>query len=187
MDVVKTNIEALQGDIQISTELGKGTCFRIQLPLTLAIIDGMIVESQRGRYVIPLPQVHESVRPKASDVQFITGFGEVLCLRGENLPLYRLTDLFGKKGSVTKPELMTAIVFRPQSQAFAVLVDDIIGQHEVVVKRLGAEYQDLRGFSGSAILGDGKPALILEPVELIRRARPVTQPLTESHERKAIA
>lgn len=167
MDVVRTNIERLKGDIHIETELGKFTCFRVRLPLTLAIIDGMVVTTDGARYVIPLAHVHESVRPAKEDLHFVTGMGEVYSLRGENLPIYRLSSLLGSRAKPRAPTDCIAIVVRTLKHPFAVLVDDILNQTQVVIKKLGAEHSRLVGFSGSAILGDGKPALILELAELI--------------------
>ena len=168
MDVVKTNVEALQGEIQIFTEVGRGTTFKIVLPLTLAIIDGMVVRMDEQRFVIPLSHVHESVRPAKGDVKKLTGLGEILLLRGENLPLYRLSTILNWKREEKTAEDGIAIVVRAAGDPFCILVDDIIGQHQVVIKKLGQEMQHLKGFSGSSILGDGKPALILELSELIR-------------------
>jgi two-component system chemotaxis sensor kinase CheA len=171
MDVVKTNIEQLQGEIQIETVLGQGTCFRVRLPLTLAIIDGMIIRSQKERYIIPLSHVHESLRPKNDDVHFVSGLGEVLTLRGEKIPLYRLSSIFTPSAPPVQIQDATAIVVRTEQKVFSVLVDDIIGQNQVVIKQLGEEHRDLKGISGSAILGDGRPALILELSELIKKAK----------------
>lgn len=172
MDVVKTNIEQLQGEIQIETTEGKGTCFRIRLPLTLAIIDGMVIRCNNERYIIPLSHVHESLRPTKDDVHYVSGLGEILSLRGEKLPLYRLRSIFHpSSASELHIEDATAIVVRGEGKAFSVLVDDIIGQHQVVIKQLGQEHQNLKGVSGSAILGDGRPALILELSELIKRVK----------------
>ncbi|RYZ77241.1 MAG: chemotaxis protein CheA [Proteobacteria bacterium] len=170
MDVVKTNIENLQGEIQIETELGRGSCFRIRLPLTLAIIDGMVIRSITERYIIPLTQVHESLRPASSDIHYVSGLGEVLSLRGENLPLYRLRSILTPNQPVLAANESTVIVCRPEGRPFALMVDDIIGQHQVVVKQLGQEHASLKGFSGSAILGDGRPALILELSEITKRS-----------------
>jgi two-component system chemotaxis sensor kinase CheA len=181
MDVVRTNIEKLSGEIEISTKLGQGTTFKIFLPLTLAIIDGMVVKSRNDRFIIPLAHVHESLRPRPDDIQFNTGFGEVLLLRGENLPLYRLSRLIGEKstgGKDTKDGI--AIIVRATNQPFAVFVDDIVGQTQIVIKQLGRELAYLKGFSGSAILGDGRPALILELPDLIQKnVAPTTSPLKE--------
>jgi two-component system chemotaxis sensor kinase CheA len=176
MDVVKTNIEKLSGEIQISTVLGEGTTFKIFLPLTLAIIEGMVVKCSEERFILPLAHVHESLRPSAKDMQFNTGFGEVLLLRGENLPLYRLNRLLGHKVDPHRdPSDGIAIVVRATGKPFAVFVDDIIGQSQIVIKNLGVELAHLKGFSGSAILGDGKPSLILEMPELISK-NTVTDP-----------
>lgn len=172
LDVVKTNIERLQGSVQIETKTGRGTMFRIRLPLTLSIIDGMIVQSATERFVIPLAQVHESVRPNLGDIHPVAGAGEVFSLRGEVLPFYCLSRLLGRTPSKRAVENSIFVVVRPNTQAFAVRVDDIVGQSQVVLKRLGQEHRNLKGFSGSAILGDGKPSLILELPELVRQFQP---------------
>ena len=170
MDVVKTNIEALQGEIQLETKLGQGTRFRIQLPLTLAIIDGMVVRCQDQRFVIPLSYVHESTQPSETDIHQATGIGELFSLRGEHLPVYRLEHLLNLRNVQSKPISQTiAIVVRSRQTSFVVLADEIIGLYQVVIKKLGQEHHNLHGFSGSAILGDGKPALILELVDLVLR------------------
>ncbi len=185
MDVVRTNIEALQGDIQIETNLNEGTCFRIRLPLTLAIIDGMIISCQKERYILPLSHVHESLRPSQEDLHFVSGLGDVLSLRGEKIPLFRLDQIIGS--GTTFPEIFksTVIVVRTEEKAFCVVVDDIIGQHQVVVKQLGQELNGIKGISGSAILGDGRPALILELSELIKKAKPAKINNSQSEKRRA--
>ncbi|MFN7262408.1 MAG: chemotaxis protein CheA [Pseudobdellovibrionaceae bacterium] len=170
MDVVKTNIEALQGEISIDSKVGVGSTFRISLPLTLAIIDGMVVRCGDEKFVIPLTHVHESLKPGAEDLKQTTGLGEILLLRGENLPLYKLAQHFTRKVSSSAEE-MIAIVVRSGREPFAILVDDIIGQYQVVIKQLGPELGHLKGVSGSTILGDGKPALIVEPNDLIKKTR----------------
>lgn len=175
MDVVRTNIQELSGEIQIQSERGVGTTFKIILPLTLAIIDGMVVEVAKEKYIIPLSHVHESLKPEANQVQFNTGLGEVLLLRGENLPLYRLANLLSKKTQSNENEI--AVVIRTGKEPFAILVDDIVGQYQVVIKQLGPELQNLKGFSGSTILGDGRPSLIIEPLDLVKaRGKILTKP-----------
>ena len=172
MDVVKTNIEALQGEVQVETVLGKGTTFKVILPLTLAIIDGMVVQNEGSRFVVPLSHVHETLKPAPEDVKETIGIGEVLFLRGENLPLYRLHSLLGqKKAAIKQASEQIAMVIRYTSQPFAVLVDDILGQQQVVIKEVGQEIQSLKWMSGSAILGDGKPAIIIEMNELVKPAK----------------
>lgn len=177
MDVVRTNIQDLSGEIEIDSKLGEGTVFRIYLPLTLAIIDGMVVTQENHRFVIPLTHVHETLQPTAAQIQTNSSLGQVLLLRGENLPMVRLGDYFGIGASmdVTK---MIAMVIRSGPQPFAILVDDIVGQFQVVVKQLGPELQHYKGVSGSTILGDGKPALIIEPLDLRHRKLSVAKATT---------
>ncbi len=176
MDVVKTNIEGLQGQIELESELGKGTRLRIILPLTLAIIDGMVVSAENQRFVLPLSHVHESVIPTKKDIHESAGLGEVLLLRGETLPLFRMSTLVSKKPKPKPPWEMTAIVIRTTAKPFAILVDDIIGQQQIVIKKLGQELSQLKEFIGSAILGDGKPALIVELSECVNRIGVSAQP-----------
>lgn len=183
MDVVKTNIEQMSGEVLVETVANQGSTFKIILPLTLAIIDGMIVKIGADRFVIPLSHVHESVKPAPDDIKRMTGVGEVLLLRGENLPLFRLSKHLRLAGNqTTLPNEKIAIIVRIGPKPFAVMVDDIIGQHQVVIKKIGAEIQYLSGYSGSAILGDGKPALILELPELLS-----TQKSNHHSPRKAAA
>lgn len=168
MDVVKTNIEKrLSGEIELESEIGKGTCVRIKLPLTLAIIEGMVVQSTNDRFVIPLGQVFESLQPQKEDVNLVSGLGEVLTLRGEHLPLYRLSKLITNKADTRDATSGIAIVVRSGDKPFCILVDDIFGQQQIVIKQLGNEIRDIEGVTGGAILGDGRPALILDLVELV--------------------
>lgn len=172
LDVVKSNIDSLQGEVILQTEVGKGTCFKVVLPLTLAIIDGMVVRCGDERFVIPLSQVYESVSPRREDVQFNEDLSETLLLRDECMPLVRLSHTLGR--GVSRPAWQSiAIVVRNSERPFAILVDDILGQQQIVIKKLGLELQRLRAFSGTAVLGDGKPALIIEANEIAAMARPV--------------
>lgn len=175
MDVVKTNIQDLGGEIQIESVVGKGSVFRIILPLTLAIIDGMVVTYGAEKFVIPLGHVHETLQPKTEMIQQTSGLGDVLMIRGDNLPIFRLGDFFGLKSKLSSYQ-MIAMVFRTGNEPYAILVDDIIGQFQVVVKQLGPELQGLKGVSGSTILGDGKPALIIEPLDLTKRKLTLSAP-----------
>jgi two-component system chemotaxis sensor kinase CheA len=135
----------------------------------MAIIDGMVVKCGTERYVVPLAHVHESVSPKTEDLKTLTGIGDVLMLRGENIPAVRLAHLLGRKSSAASNE-MIAIIVRTGVKPFALMVDDIIGQYQVVTKQLGEEIQYLNGFAGSTILGDGRPALIIEPIDLFSQS-----------------
>ena len=166
MDVVRSNIEKMSGEIAIETEIGKGTTFKITLPLTLAIIEGLIILNEKQRFVVPLSHVSESVRISAGDINK-TGLGHILMLRGENIPLISLGQLLNKRGVSGATKEQIALVIRTDSSACAVAVDDILSQQQIVIKKLGSELQGIRGFSGSSVLGDGRPALILELMELI--------------------
>lgn len=176
MDVVRTNIKELGGEITIQSELEKGTTFRISLPLTLAIIDAMVLRYGKEKFVMPLGHVFETLQPRKEMLQETTNMGNVLLLRGENLPLYRLGDFFNIK-STTPANQMIAMVVRTAGKPFGILVDDILGQYQVVVKQLGPELQGFVGVSGSTILGDGRPCLILEPIDLIKRKLVLHTPL----------
>lgn len=170
MDVVKTNILELSGEIQILSQLKKGTTFQITLPLSLAIIDGMVISFATDKFVVPLNQVYETLRPKNDQIQFNQSLGYTLMLRGENLPLYRLGDFFNYQSKQVTTD-MIALVIRSGSKPYAILVDDILGQYQVVVKKLSSELQNMKGISGSTILGDGKPSFIIEPNDLIKRPK----------------
>jgi two-component system chemotaxis sensor kinase CheA len=169
MDVVKTNIQSLQGEIELETKLGQGTCFRIALPLTMAIVDSMVVLQGGERFVLPIAQVSESLQPRKEDVSMISERAEVLLLRGECIPLLRLSALMRNQAKEKRPawECIAVIVRQPGQKPFSVLVDEIICQQQVVIKRLGDEINELPGISGAAILGDGKVGLILDLVELM--------------------
>lgn len=171
MDVVKTNLQELGGTITILSEVGKGTTFRIELPLTLAIIDGMVVRAGSERFIVPLSHVHETVRLDNNGLQQSSGLGEVLFLREENVPLYRLGRLMGVKpaNENEKEKETCAIVVRTKRNVFSIAIDEIIASSQVVVKQLGKEVANSKGISGSTILGDGRPALILELTELVHQ------------------
>lgn len=166
MDVVKTNIERVSGDVKVYTEMGKGSVFKICLPLTMAIIDGMIVRVGDEKYIIPLSQVHESLKPTKEIVNSITGFGECLNLRGEVLPLFNIGKTLGRKMDDGTSDKKIAIIIHNANFNFAVLVDDILHQQQVVIKNLGDEIKSKKGFMGSSILGDGRPSFILDLNEL---------------------
>ena len=169
LDVVKTNVERLGGQVQLDSDLGHGSCFRILLPLTLAIIDGMVVQVGEERYVVPIANVHETVQPRKEDVSHVTGKGDMLNLRDATLPLIRLSHILRTGNVKTQKESWQsiAIIVNSRKQPFAVLVDDILRQQQIVIKKLGAEIRTQKGLAGSAILGDGKPALILDLNDLM--------------------
>lgn len=166
MDVVKTNIEKLSGEVRVKTELGKGSVFKVVLPLTMAIIEGMVIRAGVDKFIVPLSQVHESLKPTKEMVHKVTGWGECLNLRGQVLPLFNI----GKTLSVGMDDGESldkiAIIVQASEHPFAVLVDDILHQQQVVIKNLGNEIKNNKGFMGSSILGDGKPSFILDLNEL---------------------
>ena len=182
LDVVKTNIEKLlQGEVQLETVRGEGTCFRITLPLTLAIIDGMVVRAGRERYIVPLTHVHESVRPRQNDISSHTGLGLVLNLRGEAMPMHRLARLLGDNSQPpTENREETAIVVRSGTHPYAIIVDEIVGRQQVVIKKLGDELANVKGMSGGAILGDGCAAVILDLNELMHQGTAKNKPVVAS-------
>ena len=182
LDVVKTNIEKLlQGEVQLETVRGQGTCFRITLPLTMAIIDGMVVRAGRERYIVPLTHVHESLRPRQNDVSNHSGLGQILNLRGEAMPMHRLARLLGDYSphqADNREE--TAIVVRSGTHPYAIIVDEIVGRQQVVIKKLGDELANVKGMSGGAILGDGCAAVILDLNELMHQGPAKSKPAAAS-------
>lgn len=186
MDVVKTNIADLGGEVSIESKLGFGTTFQISLPLTLAIMEAMTISYSGQKFIIPLSHVHETVPTKDHSVQSTQMMGHLLLLRGENLKLMRLGDLLGIRSEKPIEEMITMVI-RTGPYPFALLVDDILGQSQVVTKQLSPELSGMLGVSGSTILGDGKPALILEPPDLLKRklVNMYTAPKVEERTRTA--
>lgn len=169
MDVVKTNITDLQGHIEIESTPGQGSCFRVLLPMTLAIVDGMVVTVDDSKYIVPLSQVTEFIQ--ADDKTFVEGpsGGEVMNLRGRMYQVYALAELLGNRGkakSKVRGTVMTVV--DAQGGSFAVSVDEVLMQQQVVIKPLGKEINGLPGVVGASILGDGKAAFILDLSELMR-------------------
>lgn len=183
LDVVKKNIERLSGEIFLESEEGKGTLFRVHFPLTLAITEGMVVMIDNERFVVPLAQVFETVRPEKSKLNLVTGRGEVLNLREETIPLFHLSDLLELKGARKQAGDCLALVIRDQKNSFAVLVDEIIRQQQVVIKQVGPEIRDRQGFLGSAILGDGQPVMILDLHYLVKSRFGTSRPVRQNENR----
>ena len=166
MDVVRRNIERLRGQIQIETVMGQGTTFRIRLPLTTAIIDGLLVRVGEDRFILPTITVQVALKPTREMLTTIQGRGEVIDHRGKILPLHRLHRRFEIEGAVEDPTKGIVVMIEVGSKVYALLVDELLNKQEVVIKNLGAYLQDRPGVAGGAILGDGTIALILDPASL---------------------
>jgi two-component system chemotaxis sensor kinase CheA len=166
MDVVKRNIERLRGQIQIESEPGRGTTFRIRLPLTTAIIDGLLVRVGEERFILPAITVQVALRPAREALATVQGRGEVLDHRGKILPLHRLHRIFDVAGGVEDPAAAIVVIVEVGRRSYALLVDELLNKQEVVIKNLGAYLQGRPGVAGGAILGDGSIALILDPASL---------------------
>ncbi len=171
MDVVKRNIEGLGGTVTIESVAGQGSKLTLKLPLTLAIIDGMTVRVGEDNYIIPLITVTESIRPKPNDLQRIVGKGEVVNLRGEWVPMVRLYEAFHVNPDYTDPVEALLVIVEAEGRRVALLVDELTGQQQVVIKTLEQNYRKVEAISGATILGDGQVALILDVPGLAKLAR----------------
>ena len=170
MDVVRRNIEKLRGKIETESEVGKGSRFRIILPLTMAIIDGLIVKVGEDRFILPTTSVKMAYRPAPESLSTVQGRGEVLDLRGKVLPLHRLHRKFAIEPKAQNPSDGIVVVVEHSGRTSGLLVDEMVSKQEVVIKSLGALMQGLPGVAGGAILGDGTIALILDPASLLSAA-----------------
>ena len=168
MDVVRRNIEKLHGRIEITSVLGAGSCFTIYLPLTLAIIDGLLISVGRERYILPTLSVRESFRPTPQMLSSLNESSEMVMVRGRLIPLLRLADHFEVPGALTNPAEGLVVVVESNGQARCLLVDHLLGKQEVVIKSLGETFKHARSLAGAAILGDGKVGLILNVDSLVR-------------------
>ncbi|WP_208615361.1 chemotaxis protein CheA [Pantoea alhagi] len=162
MDVVKRNIQEMGGHVEIASKQGKGTTIRILLPLTLAILDGMSVRVADEVFILPLNAVMESLQPSAEDLKPLAGGECVLEVRGEYLPLVELWNVFDVQGAKTEATQGIVVILQSAGKRYALLVDQLIGQHQVVVKNLESNYRKVPGISAATILGDGSVALIVD-------------------------
>ncbi|GJM24309.1 MAG: chemotaxis protein A [Phycisphaerae bacterium] len=161
MDVVRRNIENLRGKCDITSTQGKGSTFSIRLPLTLAIIDGMVLRVGAERFIIQTVTVENALRPTSDQITSVQHKGSVLNARGRLIPLVPLGPLFGFSENVDPCDAIVVIA-QHEAGEIGIIVDELIGQQQVVIKPLGERFQKLRGISGAAILGDGKVGLILD-------------------------
>ena len=166
LDVVKTSIEKLRGKIEIESKEGEGTTFSMVLPLTLAIIDGMLVQAAGEIYIIPTLSVVESFRPEQDIVHALKEKGEFVSLRGQHLPIIRLSDVFSLQTERIEPWEGILVCVETEGGRIAIMVDELVGRQQVVIKPLGKSLAKLREISGGAILGSGDIALILNVDEL---------------------
>ncbi|WP_354687652.1 chemotaxis protein CheA [Cupriavidus necator] len=179
MDVVKRNIQEMGGHVEISSRPGLGTTIRIVLPLTLAILDGMSVKVGEETFILPLNCVMESLQPKAEDVHTAANSDRVMHVRGEYLPLLEMHRVFNVAGALQEPTQGIAVILQAEGKRFALLVDQLIGQHQVVLKNLETNYRKVPCISAATILGDGSVALIVDVGALqrtgVRRQEPALQ------------
>jgi two-component system chemotaxis sensor kinase CheA len=168
MDVVRRQIQGLRGRIEIRSIRGRGTTFLMRLPLTLAIIDGLIVGVGAERYIMPINSVREMLRPSPEMIFTMEGRAEMAMVRGELLPIVRLARRFGIEGARQNPAEALFVVVEAQGRRFCLLVDEMLGKQEVVIKSLGDTFRQVSGISGGAILGDGRVGLILDVNGVLR-------------------
>jgi two-component system, chemotaxis family, sensor kinase CheA len=171
MDVVRKGVEALHGRIDINTAPGAGCTFTVRLPLTLAITDGMLVRVGCERYIIPTISIHLCFRPKAESISTVSERGELVMLRGELMPIFRLHRLFKIESAIEDPAQGLLVVVGDEERRCALLVDELLGQQQFVAKSLTKAIGKIPGVSGGAILGDGKVGLILDPGEIAAQAK----------------
>ena len=162
MDVVKRNIEGLGGTVSIKTQTGKGTTFTLKLPLTLAIIEGMTVRVGRDTYIVPLLSILESIQPKPSMVKKVVGKGELVNVRDVYLPISRLYEVFGLQPEISDPCKAILIILETEGDRVAVMVDEILGQQQVVIKSMEQNFRKVEGVAGATILGNGTVGFILD-------------------------
>jgi two-component system chemotaxis sensor kinase CheA len=171
MDVVKRNITAMGGVVDIRSAKGFGTTISISLPLTLAILDGMSIKVGEEIYILPLGYVVESLQPAPADIKEVTGQGRVIKVRGDYLPLIPLYKMFDIEPVFTDPTKGIVIILESEGRKAALFVDDLVGQQQVVVKNLESNYRKVAGISGATILGDGGVSLIIDVAALLRSSR----------------
>ncbi len=169
MDVVKRNIEGLGGMVTIHTEKNKYTRFTLKLPLTMAVIDGLVVSTGDEKFIIPITTVLESKRPAKEEVKTIEGKGEVVNVRGDYVPLIRLHRIMGIAAKEEKPWLALVVIISVDGKEYGLLVDDLLGEQQVVIKTLGSIH-GLTGIAGATILGNGRVALILDGAGIVKRS-----------------
>lgn len=168
MDVVRRNVQALGGQIEICSDAGRGTRVTIRLPLTLAILDGMLVRVGEDIFILPLNAIIESLQPQPEQIRSVVHQGRIVRVRGEHVPLVPLHRQFGIAGAVDDPSRGILVLIEADARKVALLVDELVGQQQVVIKSLETNYRRVPCISGATILGDGRVSLILDVGELVR-------------------
>jgi two-component system chemotaxis sensor kinase CheA len=154
--------------VEIESEQGYGTKITIRLPLTLAILDGMSISVGEEIFILPLSFIVESLQPPQEDVKTVSGQGRVVHVRGEYLPLIALHQVFNIQPKFVEPHQGILVIIGAEGNKTALFVDELVGQHQVVIKSLESNYRKVAGVSGATIMGDGKVALIMDPAALVR-------------------
>lgn len=170
MDVVNRNVQALRGQVEIHSVVGKGATFMLRLPLTLAIMDGIIVQVGSEQYIIPTLSVVESIRPKSEEISTVMGNSEMLCIRGKLLPMFRISNLFQLHDAIKDPTEALIVVVEDEGKQVGFMVDSLVGHQQIVIKSLGESMGDLKGISGGAIMADGRVGLILDVAGIVKLA-----------------
>ncbi len=168
MDVVLKNVHAMGGRVSIFSTHGLGSRVVISLPLTMAILDGLSVRVGNETFIVPLNSIIESLQPLSSDLNEVGRNNTTVHVRGEYIPLMRLGDIFSIPGAVQRPEEAVVMLIEAEGEQLALLVDELLGQHQVVIKSLETNYRKVDGTAGATILGDGRVALILDAVDMVR-------------------
>jgi two-component system chemotaxis sensor kinase CheA len=167
MDVVRRNIHEMGGRVEVRTTPNAGTRISIKLPLTLAILEGMSVRAGEEIYIIPLTHITESLQPTAASVSTVSGRGRVVAVRGEYLPVLSLADAFKLPGDAQGRDEGILVILEAEGGKTALLIDELVGQHQVVIKSLETNYRRVPGISGATIMGDGRVALILDVAHIV--------------------
>jgi two-component system chemotaxis sensor kinase CheA len=170
MDVVRRNIRDLGGNVEVDSQPGQGSRFTIRLPLTLAILDGQLVRIGDQVYVAPLISIVESLQVRAERVNAVAGRGEVYRLRDEYIPIMDLRRIFGGNTAISTLSGSLLVVVEGEGKKVGLVVDDLLGQQQVVIKSLETNYRPVAGISGATILGNGTVALILDACQLVNSA-----------------
>ncbi|MBT8350153.1 MAG: chemotaxis protein CheA, partial [Deltaproteobacteria bacterium] len=175
MDVVRKNIESLRGQAEIRSEMGKGSVFKMSLPLTLAIIDGMVVRVGSETYVIPTGSIIRSIKPEKDDITKVFGKGEMLSLQGELIPLISMSGLYEIESTEKVDGILLVVIVEDEEKQAGLLIDELIGRQQVVIKTLGNTVKSTPGISGGAIMPSGRVGLIIDVAGLLKFSNEVQE------------